>query len=403
MTADLRSAETDPAAPAADPFALDVAERRSRRRQVMGWVALVAAVLLLGGILSIFVARDWTARPPLDPEGPGADGARAIVHILRDQGVDVIATTRRAETLERLDAGTTLVLTDPWSLSEETILDLVDAAGDTVVLDADGAVADLLAPGAGYAGYGDEAVEPDCALPAAQRAGDIEPGRALTAPAGAEGCYPVGDGFALVQVPGGAGHVTLIDGTVLFDNAHLPQRGHAALGLGLIGTHDRVVWYVPSFEDAEDGGAAPTLGDLTPPWVSPSIVLLLFAGLAAALWRGRRFGPLVAERLPVTVRGSETLEGRARLYARAAEPAHAAELLRTGATARMARRLGLPPNASPVEVADAAAARLGAPTDVTRAILTHVPSSDADLAALGRRLRDLEEAVDAARTDGRTG
>ncbi|WP_238439554.1 DUF4350 domain-containing protein [Microbacterium sp. JZ31] len=392
-----------PAERDADPFGRDESERRGRRRNVLAWVALGAVVLLLGGLLSLFVARDWTPRPPLDPEGPGADGARAIVQILREQGVEVVPTMRRADTLERLDASTTLVLTDPWTLSEETIQDLVAAAGDTVVLDADGAVADLLVPGASYAGYGDEPIAPACALPVAERAGAIAPGRALTAPAGAEGCYPVGEGFGLVRAPGGAGHVTLIDGTVLFTNEHLAQEGNAALGLGLIGTHERVVWYVPSFEDAEDGGAAPTLGDLTPPWVTPAIVLLLLAGLAAALWRGRRFGPLVAERLPVTVRGSETLEGRARLYARAAEPAHAAALLREGAAARMARRLGLPPNAAPLEVADAAAVRLGAPSDVTRAILTHVPTSDADLAALGRRLRDLEDAVDAARTDGRAG
>ncbi|WP_345751176.1 DUF4350 domain-containing protein [Microbacterium rhizophilus] len=397
MTAAMDERATDP-----DPFAPDVAERRERRRGALGWIALGVVVLLLGGGLSLLAVRDWTARPPLDPDGPGADGARAIVSILRDQGVEVLTTTRRAETRELLDARTTLVLTDPWTLSHDTIRDLVDAAGDTVVLDADGDVVDLLVPGAASAGYGSGPVAPGCALPAARRAGEIEPGRAFTAPAGAEGCYPVASGFALLRVAGGAGHVTILDGTVLFGNAHLAEQGNAALGLGLIGSHDRVVWYVPTLADAEDGtAAAPTLGDLVPPWVTPAIVLLLLAGLAAALWRGRRFGPLVAERLPVTVRGSETLEGRARLYSRSAEPAHAADLLRAGAAARMARRLGLPPDSAPAEVADAAAARLGAPTDVTRAILTHVPSTDAELAVFGRRLRDLEHAVDAARADGR--
>ena len=34
----------------------------------------------------------------------------------------------------------------------------------------------------------------------------------------------------------------------------------------------------------------------------------------AALWRARRLGPLVAERLPVVVRAAETVEGHARLY-----------------------------------------------------------------------------------------
>lgn len=401
MTARAAVSDADGATAEADPFHRDVVERKTRRRSALGWIALGSAVLVFGGVLSLFVAPDWAQGPPLDPEGPGPEGGRAIVHILRDQGVEVVATSRRAETVERLDDDTTLVLTDPWTLSEDTILELVDAAGDTVVLDADGAVADLLAPGSGYSGYGSGPTAPDCGLPVAERAGEIVPGRAFSAPSGAEGCYPVGDGFALLQVPGGAGTVTLVDGTVLFDNEHLAEQGNAALGIGLIGTHDRVVWYTPSLADAEDGGARPTLGDMVPPWLTPAIVLLLLAGVAAALRAGRRFGPLVAERLPVTVRGSETLEGRARLYARASEPAHAADLLRAGATGRMARRLGLPPNAPPLEVADAAAARLGAATSVTRAILTHVPATDADLAIFGRGLRELEAAVEAARTDGR--
>ena len=397
-----------PASPAlaadADPFARDATERRSRRRSVGGWLVLGAVILILGAFLSLFVRDDWAAREQLDPEGPGADGARAIVQLLRDQGVEVVPTSRRAETLEALDGDTTLVLTDPWTLTPETVEDLVAHAGDAVVLDPIGEIADVLVPGAESSGYGSGPTAPECDLRAAQRAGEIEPGRGFTAPDGALGCYPVGDGFALVQAPGGvdgAGAITLIDGTVLFTNENLAQQGNAALGLGLLGAHDRVVWYVPTFEDAEDGGAAPTLGDLVPPWVTPAIVLLALAGIAAALWRGRRFGPLVAERLPVTVRGSETLEGRARLYARAGEPGHAAELLRAGATARLARRLGLPPNAAPREVADAAAVRLGAPVDVTRAILTTVPTTDGELAAFGHRLRELETAVDAARLDGR--
>ncbi|MER7796905.1 DUF4350 domain-containing protein [Microbacterium sp. NPDC096154] len=387
---------------AADPFAAEAAEQRSRRRSGLGWLALAAAVIAIGALVAMLAAGDWMARPPFDPDGPGEDGARAIVSILREQGVEVVAATGSDAALAVLDDETTLVLTDTRSLTDAAIRELVAAAGDTVVLDPSGAIADLLVPGAAHAGYGTGPVAPGCSLPVAQRAGEIEPGRAFTAPAGATGCYPVDDGFALVRAPGvGAGAVTLIDGTVLFDNADLATEGNAALGLGLIGGTGRVVWHMPSPDDAAAGRSVePTLGDLVPPWLTPAIVLLLTAGVAAALWRGRRFGPLIAERLPVTVRGSETLEGRARLYARATDPAHAADLLRAGAAARMARALGLPAGATAREVADAAAARLGAPSEVTRAILTHVPSTDTELASFGRRLRDLERAVDAARAAG---
>lgn len=380
-----------------DPFAAEAGERRSGRRSALGWAALAVCVLLIGALASLLAVDGWGRREPLDPDGAGPDGARAIVSILRDQGVDVVVTDRRTDTLAQLETpGTTLVITDPWHLSDETIAGLVDAADDTVVLDPRVETVDLLAPGAEHAGFGGDPAAPACALPAAQRAGTIVPGRGFTAPAGVTGCYAVGDGFALLTVPEPAGPVTLIDGTELFDNAHLAEEGNAALGLGLMGGHDRVVWFTPSLEDADDGGAPAQLGDLVPGWLTPGIVLLGLAGLAAAIWRGRRFGPLVAERLPVTVRGSETLEGRARLYARAAEPVHAARLLRDGATARMARRLGLGPAATPAAVADAAAARLGARADVIRAILFDAPRTDAELAAFGARLRDLEDAVDAA-------
>ncbi|MBY0687225.1 DUF4350 domain-containing protein [Microbacterium marinilacus] len=370
---------------------------------MLGWGGLVLVLVVLAALVALSAARDWTPRPALDPEGPGRDGARAIANILVAQGVDVVPTTRREETLSALDTadgGTTLVITDTWYLSDEDLLELTAAAEDAVVLDPRGTVVDLFVPGASHAGYGSAPTDPGCDLPTAQRAGQVVPGRAFTAPAGVTGCYPVGDGFALLSVPhdeaGAEGTVTLIDGVELFGNARLAEEGNAALGLGLIGTHDRVVWYVPSALDADAVAGAPTLGDLVPPWVTPAIVLLIAAAVAAAVWRGRRLGPLVAERLPVTVRGSETLEGRARLYARAADAAHAADLLRDGAVARMARRLGLASGASEGETADAAAARLGASAGDVRAILGLRPRTDPELAEFGARLRDLETAVDAA-------
>ena len=130
--------------------------------------------------------------------------------------------------------------------------------------------------------------------------------------------------------------VSAVDGRTLFANESLAENGNAALALNLMGRHPRVVWYVPSLTDTDLTGD-PTLGELTPPWVSPVIVLLLVAGIAAGVWRGRRFGPLVPERLPVTVRASETTEGRARLYARSRDAVHALDQLRVSALGRLAR------------------------------------------------------------------
>ena len=96
----------------------------------------------------------------------------------------------------------------------------------------------------------------------------------------------------------------------------------------------------------------------------------------------------------MTVRASETTEGRARLYARAGDPLHAADRLRIGALRRIAALLGLGANAAAPEIADAAAGRTGLDRRIARGILIDdIPRSDADLVALSTRLRDLEDAV----------
>ena len=66
------------------------------------------------------------------------------------------------------------------------------------------------------------------------------------------------------------------------------------------------------------------------------MILLLLVFLAAAFWRGRRLGPLVVENLPVVVRASETMEGRARLYQKSSARLHALDALRIGAIQRLA-------------------------------------------------------------------
>lgn len=367
-----------------------------RRRAALGWIALVVAFVVAGALIALASAREWTERPPLDPEGAGADGARAIVRLLEERGgIDVTFATSLDEALAAAGPGTTLAVGSTAPLDDATVEELA-TAGDTVLLAPTSRDLRILFSGAGFSGYGDGTpVEPQCGLPAASSAGEVSPAEAYTRGDGGAACYPVGDGFGLLQTGTGGGTVTAVDASALFVNAHLAEGGHAALGLGILGTHDDVVWYLPGLDDATVT-APETLGELTPGWVTPVIVLAALAVAAAGVWRGRRLGPLVPEDLPVTVRADETLEGRARLYARASDPRHAASLLRDGASARMATRLGLARTTTPAEVADAAAARLGVRRDAVREIVLTEPSDDAAFSAYGERLRDLEAAVDAA-------
>ncbi|WP_281534104.1 hypothetical protein [Cryobacterium breve] len=136
---------------------------------------------------------------------------------------------------------------------------------------------------------------------------------------------------------------------------------------------------------------------MTPGWVTPTILLLAVVFLAAAVWQGRRLGPLVAENLPVTVRASETMEGRARLYARGNARLRALDSLRVATVQRLAARVGLSRLASLDDVVLAVSALTGrAPAEVRFVLVDGVPATDRDLVAQSDRLQDLERAVIAA-------
>ena len=368
------------------------------RRALLGWATIVAAVVVLALAGTVLAGDGWAERDALDPESAGPAGTRALARILVEQGIDVRVTRDRASALAALDGGATLVLPDAPALSDEAITELASAADEVVMLEPRSRTLRLLLPGAQLAGSaGTDELAPACDLPAAERAGGVVGGSLMAPGDGITGCYPSDDGFALLVGGTGPTTVTAVDGRAMFANDVLAEAGNAALALGIVGAHPRVVWYVPSLADSDVSTAAPTLGELTPRWVTPSLVLLLLAAIAAGFWRGRRFGPLVVENLPVMVRASETTAGRARLYARAHDPGHALDQLRLGALERLARTLGLAVTARPDTVVDAVAARLGSDRASVRSILIDTtPRSDSDLVESAARLRDLEARVHAA-------
>ncbi|NYF15877.1 hypothetical protein HDC37_000689 [Microbacterium sp. AK009] len=378
----------------------------SRRRRVAGWIALAVALLVVGSVgAALSGLGDWAQRDALDPESAGPTGTRALVEVLRDQGVEVEVARSRADATRALDGasgGATLVLPDAPALSDEGLTALAAPADDLVLIEPRSRTLRLFLPGTGIGGRADTLLDPQCGLPEAERSGPVSPGAVFDTGDGADGCYLTPDGAAgLVVAELDGRRVAALDGTALLVNEVLAEDGNVALGVNLLARHPLVVWYDPMVGDTDLENTDPSLGESTPPWVSPAIVLLLLAAVAAAVWRGRRFGPLVRERLPVTVRAAETAEGRARLYAQTRDAGHAADDLRIAALRRIARLLGLGPNAAADEIADAAADRLSADRRVVRGILLDdVPTDDAQLTVIASRLRDLEAALrDAVRPE----
>jgi len=372
------------------------ADPRPRRgRTVAGWSIVVALVLLVSFAALRVAATGPAAQGALDPEGAGEGGTLALAEILREQGVDVSVYRSRAEARAAIDQDATLVMTNPYTLTDEALETLMEPAERVVFLSAGTHLLNTLKIGENATGALSE-VTPGCDLPEFAEVGSIRADRLFSPADGVQACFRNDEGAAVLVDARSRPRQAVVEGTRLFDNEGLAEDGNAALALALLAQTDRVVWYVPNFADSDiEGETVDTLGSLTPPWVTPAILLLIAAGIAAAIWRGQRFGPLVAETLPVTVRASETMHGRARLTAKAADAQHAGEALRDGARRRLARRLGLAVHAGADDVADAAADRLRVPRGTLQEQLSGpLPHDDAALIELARRLEALEDAVD---------
>lgn len=365
--------------------------------RVLGWVFVLALLLGIALVSMRFVTTAPALTGVLNPQSAGPNGAKAIAELVRQQDVRVDVSRSRTSASDALTPESTLVLTDPFSLSDDAALDLIGSADQVVLLSTSSRMLNLL--DLGTPAFGGGTATAQCDAPEFARVGMIDATRTFDPAPSVDGCFLDADGTAAVLRGEYQGtRVTAVDTSGLLSNANLTQNGNAALGLALLAQTEHVLWYVPSFQDGDIQADSPaSLGDLTPEWVSPVIVLLLLAGLAAIWWRGRRFGPLVAETLPVTVRASETMQGRARLTAMAADAPHAASAIRSGTHARLAARLALSPRATAQEVADAASDRLRIPRGALYDLLSgHAPDNDRDLVDLARRLAELETAVDAS-------
>jgi hypothetical protein len=372
---------------------------RTRARRSVFWVVLAAFGLLVVAAVYLLSGDGAAGAPALDPTSAAPEGAKAVVEVLRSEGVEVTTVESAAAaltSLEDIGGSSTLVIVDNAYLEPARIDVLTSAAGSVVVIDPSFATLRAISPDVLNGGSTDtESVDAACDLPAAERAERAAVENTFRIDGDVTGCFPVdGERFGLATVPGST-TTTVVGSPAVFANGSIAQHGNAALALGLLGTSDRLVWYLPSLADVE-ADAPPTIGELTPGWVVPCLLLLVIATVAAGFWRGRRFGPLVVEPLPVTVRADETMEGRARLYQRSSARLRAVDALRIGTIDRIASRLDLSRQADAQAVAAAAAALTGREHAEIRAILIDaVPRTDADLVGMSDALTILENQIHA--------
>ncbi|MAT18165.1 MAG: hypothetical protein CMF56_10630 [Leifsonia sp.] len=374
------------------------------------WIIGIALIVLVGVVALATERGASTAASWLDPDSAAPDGTRALVEVLREQGVEVHLATSLNQMRSLVDAAdsATVVLHDRDAvLDEDQRARFLRTTARLVVLEPGLAATADLAPAVGLAGNAldsEERLAAGCALPAAQRADEIRGSgfgyRILDASTGAVGCFANDDDIvALVEVPHDDRGLVLLGATSLLTNDEIALAGNAALALNLLGEDATLVWYVPGVDDLRAGEELPSILDLTATWVTPLAILALLVTIAAGVWRGRRFGPLVRERLPVIVRSSETMEGRARLYERANARLHALDALRMAALGRLAARVGLSRTASVDEIVAAVAALTGrSRSELGDLLVGALPNSDAELLRLSDELSRLEH--DVARVTG---
>ncbi|MDF1604799.1 DUF4350 domain-containing protein [Nocardioides sp. YIM 152315] len=361
--------------------------RRHRATLVvaLGLLAAVAVVLL--------TASDDRRAGYLDPDNADPEGARAVAEVLDDEGVDV-EVVRGADDLERTEvgAGTTVVVTSTTRLGRSTSQRLLDHTGDArlVLVEAEPGLADVLGVPAPNEVVPEDPIAADCAdARYADLSVDVD--RALGYPT--TGCFTTAGGAALLAEPRPG--LALLGAGEALTNDQVLRADNAALALRLLGGSEHLIWYVPSLDDLRAGDGV-SLSSLLPDWLRPALLLAAVATLALLLWRARRLGPLAVEPLPVAVKAIETTRSRGRLYRRAGDRAHAAEVLRAAARVRAADRLRLGSHPDPAGLVRDLARHTGRPEAEIDALLgPHAvpPTTDHDLITLADRLAGLDREV----------
>ncbi|TXK16291.1 DUF4350 domain-containing protein [Homoserinibacter sp. GY 40078] len=370
---------------------------RGRAGAAAGWVALGILVVLV--VLAVWAGSrgESVGLHERDPDDASPTGARAVAEVLRDQGVEVVVVHSISEATAQTrghGGDTTLLLDDDWwMLGADAYARVADLTDSVLLVQPRDAALEAIVPEVVYAGFPASVADADCELPAAQRAETIiATGDAYDAPDDAIRCFPTPGGAAsLVRLERSGTQITVLGSGDVLANETITDHGAAALALGLLGERGRLVWYQPGLDDLVVASDTGTLASRQADWYLPLMVLLLLVGIAAILWRGRRMGPVVVEDLPVEVRASETMEGRARLYERGAARGHAIDILRRSTIDRLARTLGLPRTADDDAVIAATAAATGRdPADVDALLRTLEARNDRAVVHLSDQLATLE-------------
>ncbi|WTO70727.1 DUF4350 domain-containing protein [Streptomyces sp. NBC_00209] len=288
---------------------------------------LLAFLLLVVAATALAVARSGGQHGRLDPRSADRHGSRAIAELLKEHGISVRVVTTVHEAASATGPDTTLLVAAPNLLTPHQHRALRTATtgttGRTVLLGADSLALATLAPGVrAKPGVPVVARPPYCSLPSARRAGAVETGgiRYDAEDLDVDAYYPAESlpSMLLVREPAASDTVLLGSPDFLY-NERLDHQGNASLALQLLGPRPHPVWYLPSLthpsttgstadDDGTTNGRSSFIELIPSGWLWGTLQPAV-AAVLAAVWRARRLGPLVNERLPVA-RQSPRTSGR---------------------------------------------------------------------------------------------
>lgn len=367
-------------------------------------VILVATGIVLA--IAVTIARGVYRDGPLEPDAPTPQGSKAVVEVLTDLGTQVRVDRHTEDAAQSLREDRTVLVTAPSSLSAPQLDELAGALeegeGQLVLVQPDFVTLSYLTPLITPAG----SLRAESTVEAGQSCGDLTfEARALAVPGEeglrgpstlystrgeAQGCFDTPEGDLVAA----DGQVLVLGSADLLTNEGVREADNSALVLNVLGPSGELSWYVPSATDPM-ATTGPELLTHLPDWAGPvGLWILLVAGIALIAW-GRRFGPVVVEPLPVTVRPQEMVLGRARLLQQSSSRDAAATALRSATSVRLALQLGLRRESTLDALVAALAPHVQHSPEQIRSLLGPTPvTRDQDLVQLARDLDRLEKEID---------
>lgn len=370
-------------------------------------LVVVLIVIAVAAAVVAAVARGYYRDGPLEPDAPTAQGSKAIIAVLENYGAQAEVERHTEDAVQSLLNDRTVLVTEPSSLSAAQLTALSEpleqGSGRLVLVQPDFISLSYFSTSITPAG----SVREQTLLEADAACGETAfSARRVQVPgtdglrgasslyrtdSAATGCFSLDGEAFLVAVDE---RLLVLGSADLLTNEGIAEADNSALAVNALGAHDDFSWYIPSATDPLSN-TGPTLFSYLPDWAGPLALWILVVSAMTLLAFGRRFGPIVVEPLPVTVRPQELVLGRARLLQASNQRDAAAAALRAASASRLADHLGLHRESRLEALVSALAPHVHATPEQLRTLLGPTPvTRDQDLVQLAQDLDRLEKEID---------